>query len=52
MKPPSSSSLSSTSTMSLISRRLVVGPVGTHGTSTQVRLRCNDLSRDMKSQTA
>ena len=38
--------------MSLISRRLPVGPVGTHGTSTQVRLRCSDFSRDMKSHTA
>src|SRR5689334_837675 len=52
MNPPASSSLSSTRTISLISRRLEVGPVGTHGTSTQVRLRCNDLSSDMKSHTA
>src|SRR5215471_12430002 len=52
MKPPPSSSLSSTSTMSLIRRRLDVGPVGTHGTCTQVRLRCSDLSSDMKSHTA
>ena len=38
--------------MSLIRRRLPVGPDGTHGTSTQVSLRCNDLSSDMKSHTA
>ncbi len=38
--------------MSLISRRLVAGPDGTHGTSTQVRLRCRVFSKDMKSQTA
>ena len=38
--------------MSLIRRRLPVGPVGTHGTSTQVRLRCSDFSSDMKSHTA
>lgn len=52
INPPPSSSLSSTSTMSLISRRLPVGPVGTHGTWTQVRWRCRDFSSDMKSQTA
>ena len=52
MKPPPSSSLSSTMTMSLMSRRLPVGPVGIHGTVTQVSCRCNDFSRDMKSQTA
>src|SRR5215475_717501 len=38
--------------MSLMSRRLTAGPVGTQGTWTQVRLRCRVLSRDMKSQTA
>ncbi len=38
--------------MSLMSRRLPVGPDGTHGISTQVRLRCNVLSSDMKSHTA
>ena len=38
--------------MSLISRRLPVGPLGIQGTSTQVRLRCNDFSSDMKSHTA
>ena len=38
--------------MSLMSRRLPVGPVGTHGSSTQVSWRCSDLSSDMKSHTA
>src|SRR6266478_10157319 len=38
--------------MSLIRRRLSVGPVGTHGTATHVRLRWRDFSNDMKSHTA
>src|SRR6202034_3751821 len=52
MKPFPSSSLSSTSTMSLMSLRLLVGPDGTQGTWTQVRLRCSVFSNDMKSHTA
>ncbi len=52
VKPPFSSSLSSTSTMSLMRRRLTSDPRGTQGTSTQVSSRCSDLSRDMKSHTA
>jgi hypothetical protein len=52
MSPPRSSSLSSTSTMSLMRRRLPGGPVGTQGTRTQVRFRCSDFSSDMKSHTA
>jgi hypothetical protein len=52
MKPSPSSSLSSTRTMSLMSRRLPVAADGSHGTSTQVSRRCRDLSRDMKSHTA
>jgi hypothetical protein len=41
-----------TITMSLMSLRLPVGPVGIHGTVTHVSSRCNDFSSDMKSQTA
>lgn len=52
VKPLFSSSLSSTSTMSLMSLRLTSEPRGTQGTSTQVRSRWSDFSRDMKSQTA
>ena len=35
-----------------MSRRLPVGPDGTQGSSTQVSVRCSDLSSDMKSHTA
>src|ERR1700751_5345870 len=38
--------------MSLMRRRLPVGPVGTHGTATHVRLRWRDFNNDMKSHTA
>jgi hypothetical protein len=38
--------------MSSISRRRPVGPVGTHGTSMQVRWRWSDFCGDMKSHPA